>query len=361
MTAVVSTSIRCADVTPSTVSWLWEPYLARGKLSVLDGDPGTGKSFITIDLAARLTSGRTLPGSTESMSPSPVLVLNAEDDIRDTILPRAKAAGADLGKLHVLAAPGLGLDRLPSFPKDLESLQRSILETGAAFVIVDSMMAFFPPAVSANNDQCFRQALTPLAELAASTGACILFVRHLRKAGGASAIYRGLGSIGIMGAMRTGLMISRHPDDPDLRVLTLSKTNIGPPARSFGFRLEKREEDGQTYVNWTGALDLPADDLFGTSVPLRAGSRTRERAGEWLRTFLAKGPRRAQEVFEAARAAGFADRTLNRIKDAIGIESRAVRKKGVTEWWWHDAELQRQKERDEIREMIGDLPGFEPF
>jgi len=360
MNATLPNTIRCADVKPSSVHWLWEPYLARGKLSVLDGDPGTGKSFIIIDLAARITSGRSWPGVDGPAPPDSVLILNAEDDVRDTILPRATAAGADLNRLHVLAAPGLGLDRLPRFPDDLEALRASIGVTGATFVVVDPMMAFFPPAVSANNDQCFRQALSPLADLAATTGACILFVRHLRKTGSPTAIYRGLGSIGIMGAMRTGLMVSRHPDDADFRVLTLSKTNIGPPAASFGFRLEKRDGCGQTFVSWTGALDLPVDDLFGTSLPLRAGARTRERAAEWLRSFLSKGARRAHEVLDAARAAGFADRTLNRVKESIGVQSRAVRKKGVTEWWWYDAERERQKELDEMQEAMG-LPEFETF
>ena len=356
MTTTLPATVRCADVKPSAVIWLWEPYLARGKLSVLDGDPGTGKSFITIDLAARITSGRSLPGAECPTPQDSVLILNAEDDVRDTILPRATAAGADLSRLHVLAAPGLGLDRLPRFPDDLEALRTAIVDTGATLVVVDPMMAFFPPAVSANNDQCFRQALSPLADLAATTGASILFVRHLRKASSPSAIYRGLGSIGIMGAMRTGLMVSRHPDDPDLRVLSLSKTNIGPPAASFGFRLEKREGCSQTVVNWTGALDLSVEDLFGTSLPLRAGARTRERAADWLRSFLSQGAKRAQEVIDAARAAGFADRTLNRVKETIGVESRAVRKDGVTEWWWHDRERERQKELDQLREMMDELP-----
>jgi hypothetical protein len=331
-------SVKCADITPASVSWLWEPYLARGKLAVLDGDPGTGKSFVTIDLAARVSLGLPLPGAPPAAQSEPgtVLLLNAEDDARDTIRPRVAAAGGDPDRVRVLAAPGLGLDRLPQFPDDIRVLEDAIHEFKASLVVIDPMMAFLPPGVSANNDQSVRAALSPLAALAAWSDACILFARHLRKSGGASAIYRGSGSIGIVGAVRTGLMVARHPDDPDLRVLTLYKTNIGPPAPSLGFRLARREGTGETYVEWTGILDVTADDLFGASLPLRAGTRSRERACEWLRQFLAKGSRRAPEVVAAARAAGIPDRTLDRVKAATGVVSEAKTCAGKIEWWWSD-------------------------
>ncbi len=346
-------SVRCADITPAAVSWLWEPYLARGKLSVLDGDPGTGKSFVTIDVAARVTTGSPMPGGTAA-APGVVLLLNAEDDARDTIRPRVTAAGGDPDRLRVFAAPGLGLERMPQFPNDLGPLEDAIRETAASLVVIDPMMAFFPPEVSANNDQCIRTALTPLAAIAAATDACILLVRHLRKAGGASAIYRGSGSIGIMGAVRTGLMIARHPDDSDLRVLTLSKTNIGPPGRSLGFRLTSANS-GPTRVEWTGPLDVSADDLFGACVPLRAGSRTRERAAEWLRQFLADGRRRAAEVVEAAATAGIPSRTLERVKAVVGVKSEAVARAGRVEWWWRDPVA------DNARQWGDDLPPLAPL
>jgi hypothetical protein len=336
-------SVRCADITPAAVSWLWEPYLARGKLAVLDGDPGTGKSFVTIDLAARITTGSPMPGSTAPGVPASVLLLNAEDDARDTIRPRVAAAGGDPDRVRVLAAPGLGLERLPRFPDDAAALEGAVRESGAALVVIDPMMAFFPPEVSANSDQCVRAALTPLAALAAATDACVMLVRHLRKSGGANAIYRGSGSIGIVGAVRTGLMIARHPDDPDLRVLTLCKTNIGPPGRSLGFRLARREATGQTFVDWTGFLDVSADDLFGAGMPLRAGHRTRERAAEWLRQFLAEGPRRAPDVIEGALAAGIPHRTLERVKASMGVKSDAVKCRGQVEWWWRDPEGDRAR------------------
>lgn len=328
-------SISCADIAPAAVSWLWEPFLARGKLSVLDGDPGTGKSLVTIDLAARLSTGSPMPCSEGRTPIASVLLLNAEDDARDTIRARVVAAGADLSRVRVLAAPGLGLERMPLFPADAAALERAIREFGAALVVIDPLMAFLPPALCAHNDQCIRAALNPLAAIAAATGACLLLVRHLRKAGGPS-LYRGLGSIGIAGTVRTGLMIGRHPDDPDLRVLTICKTNVGPVDRSLGFRLTGNGATEPPVVNWVGPVEVSSEDLFGGEWPQRSRSKARERAAEWLREYLAGGPRRAPEVVQAARAAGFPERTLERVKATVGVKSVAVKQNGTLEWWWQD-------------------------
>lgn len=329
--------VRCADIVSASVSWLWAPYLARGKLAVLDGDPGTGKSFVTIDLACRVSRGKHMPGAGGvAAPPATVLLMNAEDDARDTIRPRVLAAGGDPERVRVFAAPGIGLTRVPRFPDDFAALDAAVRETRAALVVIDPMMAFFPPDVSANNNQAVCAALLPLSALAASTGACVVLVRHLRKSGGASAAYRGLGSIGILGTARTGLMIARHPDDPELRVLALSKTNIGPPGQSLGFRLGRSAPGGSTVVDWTGPLDVTPDDLFGAGLPLRAGARTRERATEWLREFLADGTRRATDVHAAARAAGIPDRTLARVKVTAGVKSDAIKEGEKIEWWWRD-------------------------
>lgn len=348
------TGVRCADITSADVSWLWEPYLARGKLAIIDGDPGTGKSFVTTDLACRISRGLPMPGAVSAtQQPASVLLMNAEDDTRDTIRPRVLASNGDPDRVRVFASPGIGLDRIPRFPEDCGSLEVAIRETQAALVVIDPMMTFFPPDVCANNSQAVCTALMPLAAIAADTGACILLVRHLRKTGGASAIYRGVGSISILGSVRTALMIARHPDDPELRVLTMTKTNIGPPGQSLGFRLE-RNTTGQTVVNWTGPLDVTTDDLFGACVPLRAGFRTRERAAEWLRELLANGERRATEVYEAARAAGIPNRTLERVKVTVGVKSDAVKTDGKIEWWWHDPKVERSARQaafDEIAEI----------
>ncbi len=350
-------SISCADIAPTSVSWLWEPYLARGKLAILDGDPEAGKSIATIDIAARISRGSPMPDGVMPGRSGTVLLLCAEDEGPDTIQPRVAAAGADAVRVRVVSALGLGLERFPQFPADLTALAESIREHDAALVIIDPMMAFFPPEVSANNDQSIRKALTPMAALAAETGAAILFVRHLRKSGGPNAIYRGAGSIGIMGAMRTGLMISRHPDDQELRVMAQTKSNIGPIGPSFAFRLERNEITKQAFVDWTGRLDLSAQDLCGGGAPARAGRVARDRATEWLRQFLADGPRRTVDVQLAANAAGFASRTLDRAKEALRVRSEAVREGDKTVWWWRDPAAPKASVASHFRP----LPQLEPL
>ena len=223
--------VRCADITSAGVSWLWEPYLACArKLAILDGDPGTGKSFLTLDLASRITRGLPMPDDAAGTTAASVLLLNAEDDARDTIRPRVLAANGDAERIHIFAAPGIGLERIPRFPDDLAAFEVAVRKTQPALVVIDPMMAFFAADVCASNNQVISTALLPLSALAAETGACILLVRHLRKSGGASAIYRGLGSIGILGAVRTALMIARHPDDPELCVYLRNRrrTSVRP-------------------------------------------------------------------------------------------------------------------------------------
>ncbi|HJZ56752.1 MAG TPA: AAA family ATPase [Gemmataceae bacterium] len=339
-------STRCADLTPAPVHWLWKPYIARGKLAILDGDPGTGKSFVTLDLAARLGRGDRLPDGQPLDRPHVTLLLNAEDDATDTILPRAAAAGAELGRLHVIA-PGLGLPHPPQFPEDLPALEALIYEHCADLVVIDPVMAFLQREVWANSDQSVRRALTPLAALAADTGCAVLLVRHLTKTGGSKAIYRGSGSIGIMGAVRTGLMVGRHPDDPELRVLTMPKTNIGLPARSLGFRLVGDTASGQGRLEWVGPVDLSADELCVTE---RDRTRPRDRAKEWLKQQLAGGTRKAGEIEAAAAASGIAARTLDRAKAALGVISEQRREGERSEWWWHDPAVSSPKRE------LGDLP-----
>lgn len=352
MPARAITAVRCTDIVPAKLSWLWESYLARGKMAVLDGDPGMGKSLVTIDIAARLTRGVAFPGGDATRPPASVLFLNAEDDATDTIQPRVVAAGGDPDRVHVLAAPGLGLERLPQFPEDIAALETAVRNTAAALVVIDPMMAFFPPTVSANNDQSIRTALTPLAALAADTGACVLLVRHVRKLGG-SGVYRGAGSIGIVGAVRTGLIVTGHPDDPELRLLAVTKSNLGPPGRSLGFRL-RAATTGHSVVEWIGPIDLTSEDMYGTGMPAHAGRRCRDRAAEWLSELLSDGPCRVTELQALAVEAGIAWRTVERVKGALGVESDRVTAGSKTEWQWRDP---RVKSRGYDWELppLGDL------
>ena len=346
-------STRCADIPRTPVDWLWKPYLARGKLAVLDGDPGTGKSFVALDIAARISRGGFFPDGQNLDRPHVTLLLNAEDDAADTILPRLAATGGDLANIHVVSTPRLGDAALPQFPDDLPALEATIRERRADLVVIDPMPPFFPRQVWMNNDQSIRKALTPFAALAAATGCAILFIRHLSKLGGAKAIYRGSGSIGILGAMRTGLLLAPHPDDPDLRVLAMSKSNLSRHAPSLGFRLVERH--GEPGVQWTGPIDLSANDLC-LPTPADTRTRPRDRAKEWLKEQLKDGRRKAAEIEEAASKAGIAEATLKRAKQDLKVESELVWEGEKREWFWFNADEVRSKYESPLPPLEESLP-----
>ena len=312
---------------PAGVQWLWEPYLARGKLALLDGDPGVGKSLITIDLAARLSRGAELPTGAPSGRPHVTLFLSAEEGVA-TMRPRAEAAGADLDWLINVSASGGVL----SLPAQLPELEKFIRSYGADLVVIDPLLAFLPPEAAANLDQCVRRALTPLAILAADTGCAILLVRHLRKSESAKAILRGQGSAGIIAAARTGLLAARHPADPSRNVLAVSKSNVAGALPSLGYRV-RPDGANRPVIEWSGEVGLSADALGESpEAPLRA----RDRAALWLHRELVGGPRRATDLLAAAADAGIPEATLNRAKVELAVRSHRVARKDSRVWYWYD-------------------------
>lgn len=323
--------VRLETLTPSPVAWLWRPWIPLGKLSLIDGDPGQGKSYVTLDLAARLSRGDALPdGSVNPHGPLTTLLIACEDGLADTVLPRLLALGADTK--FVCSYQGEMKDgysvRLPQLPDDLDTLEQMIRRSRARLVVIDPMMAFLGASVNTVSDQSVRSVLAPLAGLAERTGAAIVFVRHLNKSGGKQAVYRGGGSIGIIAAMRTAMLIARHPHDRDQRVLAMVKCNLGPEPESLGFRLQaSRLVPEGTEVAWSGPLDLRANDLV-------ADVKEAVSPVDWLRDHLSGGPKRSAEIIEAAGADGISERTLTRAKAALGLVAKQRRRGGVNEWWW---------------------------
>ena len=334
MTSYDPSAIRLDQIRPRSIHWLWEPYLARGKLALLDGDPGVGKSLFTADLAARLTRGGRMPDGAWRRRKSAVLFLNAEDGLDDTLRPRLDAAGADLTRVFSLGGCQVGDadGGEMSFPSCFEALRQAVIAHAVELVVIDPMMAFFRPEVSANSDQVMRVALAPLAALAARSGAAVLLVRQLTKRGGRKALYRGSGSIGIIGAIRTALFLARHPREADRRILAMTKSNIGPAAPALACRLA--EDAGRPRVHWLGECGATADELC--LPPAHGEAPDRPTADEWLLAALAGGPRPATELREAAEAAGFSVRTLERAKQRLGVVARQARRGDRTVWLWSE-------------------------
>jgi RecA-family ATPase len=205
---------------------LWPRRIPSGKITVLDGDPDNGKTVLTIDLAARVTAGLDLPDDTPTEAAGAVIV-SAEDGAADTIRPRFDAADGDPTRACLL-----GDEEPLAIPGDIPRLERAVRQVEAALVVIDPIMAFLSGDVNSNRDQDVRRALTPLKQMAERTGAAIVLVRHLNKTPGGNPLYRGGGSIGLIGAARSGLVVGRHADDDELRVLAGQKNNLSLPPKA---------------------------------------------------------------------------------------------------------------------------------
>jgi hypothetical protein len=319
-----------SEVEPERVAWLWDRRIPKGKLTIIDGDPGYGKSALTTDFAARITVGRPWPDRS-ACEAGGVVLMNAEDGLADTIRPRIQAAGADPSRVLALATEPdkNGVERFLSIPEDIPVVERGIERVGAVLVVVDPLMAFLSSRVNANNDQEVRRALAPLAAMAERTGAAVVVVRHMNKAAGANTLYRGGGSIGIIGAARSGLVVAPHPEDDSRRVLAPLKHNLSEPAPSLVFSIATAE-NGAARVEWKGETALGADQLLRMPVDDEERSALDE-AAEFLVDELGTHPVTAKMVLKDARDAGVAERTLNRAKRKLGVRSE---RESDGSWTW---------------------------
>ncbi len=320
---------------PERVEWLWKSRIALGKLNLLDGDPGLGKSAVTIDLAARVSAGLPWPDGSECEAGG-VVICSGEDGLADTIRPRLDAAGGDPSKALALSTVPVGdTERMISIPEDLPLIEAAIERVKASVLIVDLLMAFLSAETNSHRDQDMRRALAPSARVAERTGAAIVVVRHLNKATGGAAIYRGGGSIGIVGAARSGLLIAKHPEDDGRRVMASIKSNLAPPAPSLVFTLSEAE-NGAVRVDWKGESTLDAAALLSAPVDSEERSTLSE-AQKFLSDVLEDGPEAVADIKRQANEAGLSWRTVERAKAALGV--RAEREygsgeRGVKRWMW---------------------------
>ena len=362
--------VNLATVQREHVEWIWPGRLARGKLHMLDGDPGLGKSTTALDLAARLSRGAAMPDGSPGMAPAGVVILAAEDGIADTVRPRLEAAGADLDRIVALTAivDGDG-ERMPGLPLDLAAIEAGIRQVGAALVIVDPIMAYLPADVNAHRDQDVRRALAPTAALAERTHAAILAIRHLNKSGGAHAVYRGGGSIGIIGAARVGLLVARDPDDDARRIVAVTKNNLAPEPPSLAFQLVPDDVIGAARVEWLGESEHGASALLAirTDDPEEGGALAE--AVDVLRTILADGPMAARAAEREAHDAGITRSTLHRARKAAGVRSDRIGglgKAGAWQWSLEPKALTETlrpspPEREDLSENVSALADSEPW
>ena len=243
---------RMEDIMPERINWLWPGYLAAGKLSLLIGDPGIGKSTLTHEIVARFSRGEPLPGTTTTFSPLNCGLCCREDDPADTIRPRLDAARADVSLVFVL-------DDVQTLPNDLVQLEANIRQHALKLVVIDPIVAFLSGKHDSYRDQDVRLALTPLVEVAQRTGCAVLAVMHLNKRQGVSALYRAGGSIGFVGLARTAMMLAKDRDDPERRVLAQLKNNLAKERTAHWLRLVTAPGHEVAAIEWGEQCDLSAE------------------------------------------------------------------------------------------------------
>ena len=306
-----------ADLEPIEVEWLWPGRIPFGKVAIIEGRPETGKSTLTLEIAARVTSGRMLPGGVP-LDPINVLLIGIEDGVQDTVLPRFIAAEGD--RARVFIPPG----QVPlSFPSEVSTLRRYVDHNQVRLIVIDPISAFLDDATNTHNDHDVRRALAPLAQTAEETGTAIVIVRHLNKGKAADGLSAGGGSIGFTALARTQILVDFDPHDPlkQRRILAVSKNNLMVKPRGLTFAIGG-EPGGTSRLSWAGETELTADDLV-------AAQQTAEEriegnaANEWLRALLETGPHSRREVLQLGRSQGFSDRTIERASNRIGVNRQS--------------------------------------
>ena len=253
--------IVCLDtVTAEKVNWLWSGYIPLGKLTLLDGDPGLGKSLFALDITARISTGQPMPDGSPALHGG-VVLMSLEDGLADTIVPRLEVAGADKSK--IVALQGVkdleGKFRFPTV-EDIEAIGNACKKVDAKLVAIDPLMGYMGGCVNSWRDQDVRRALSPLAKMAEEIGVAVVIVRHLNKTSSSNSIYRGGGSIGIIGAARSALLIAKDPENENRRILAGIKSNLAPLPSSLSYMIENI--DGIPKIVWGGVSSHTADALL---------------------------------------------------------------------------------------------------
>ena len=313
--------IRMSDVELTPVEWLWKPYLPFGKLSVLQGNPGEGKTYFAMHLAAACTNGKLLPNM-ECMEPFNVIYQTAEDGLGDTVKPRLIEAGADLDRVLVIDDSDVQLTLSD------ERIEKAIIENNARLVIIDPIQAYLGADVDMNRANEVRPIFMRLGQVAQRTGCAILLIGHLNKAAGMQSLQRGLGSIDIAAAVRSVMFIGKLKHDPTMRILTHEKSSLAPPGVSLAFSLG--DEGG---FRWVGEYDITADEMLSGIEPQRE-TKTQQ-AKDLICTLLAGGKQVfSEDIDKAALERGIPGRTVRDAKRELGDALKSKIVEGRKKVFW---------------------------
>lgn len=349
---------RMDKVPSSHIRWLWPGRFPLGKITLVAGDPGLGKSYVTLDLAARLSRamewpdgagcvirrrGDDMPGPDDppdgSMGPrdEPVpgdtVLLSAEDDPSDTLRPRLEALDADLKRVRVLHAVRFPMsDRQPGplrLDRDIAALEQALDHCARPRLVVIDPISAYLGEIDGNSNAEVRRLMMGLTDLAQRRGVALVLVTHLNKGGsGGKAVYRAMGSLAFTAAARIAWSVTKDPEEPRRRLMLAVKCNIAGEQSGLAYRLD------QGRLTWEpGPVYVSADDVERSEAQAGPGAGELDEAVTWLRERLKDGPVPSLELQNDAEQCGIADRTLRRAKRELGVVSRREAAPGVPARW----------------------------
>lgn len=334
-------SRRMSDVAAQPIKWLWPGRIARGKVTILAGHPGLGKSQVTASWAAAVTTGGCWPDGSRCEQGS-VLMVSGEDDPADTIRPRLEAAGADLTRVHILDAIEEQTEnceiirRAFNLKSDLGLLETLLTELcDVRLLSVDPITAYLGDTDSHKNADV-RALLAPLSDLAGRFGAAIVGVSHLSKAGAQKALLRVSGSLAFVAAARAAYIVASDEDHEGRRLMLPLKNNIGPDQTGFSFRIESVTLGGgidTSRIAWDSApVTITADDVLGAESSDSDDRSALDEAKDFLCEMLCGGAVEGKAIYRQADEAGHAKRTIDRAKRELGIRSTKGALSGPWRW-----------------------------
>jgi len=310
-----SSLIRMSDIKAEQVQWLWYPYIPYGKVTIIQGDPGEGKTSFVLAMIALLTNGESLPEEDTASSPINVIYQSAEDGLADTIKPRLEQSGADCSRVLVIDESDRELTLCD------ERLEQAVRETGARLIVLDPLQAYLGCDVDMYRANEVRPVIKRLCAMADRTGCAVVLIGHMNKAQGLKASYRGLGSIDFRAAARSVLLVGRLKSDPSVRIVAHDKSSLAPEGKSIAFSL-----DAENGFQWKGYCDATVDEVLSGTGSVQTKTMQMETT---LKEIL-NVPVPAEEVFRQAEKLGISERTVKIAKRNLNIQS--VRLGG--QWYW---------------------------
>ena len=308
--------INMADVEAVAVKWLWKPYIPLGKITIIQGDRGEGKTTLALSIAAALTQGENLPNEVETKAPVNVIYQTAEDGLADTIKPRLEAVNADCTRVLVIDESKEELSMTD------ERIEKAIQQTCAKLIILDPIQAYIGANVDMHRANEIRPVMSKLDRIAEEYGCAVVLIGHMNKAAGQKSSYRGLGSIDITAVARSVLIVGKMRDSPSKRIMTQAKSSLAPVGKSLLFEINENSA-----LEWKGEVDITAEQFLENG---GAELSKLEIATEFLLETLKDGKVSQKEIAAAASDYDFSARTLNEAKKNLKVLSI----KADNKWYW---------------------------